>query len=590
MNLENLLFFNVEIYCNYFEIYFSNGMRYAIHNGKPLTDMRRKDIKELLDTNISVGFNSKYYDLVMINALFSYNGSSDDLNRYLYGVNVNLVEDNREILPYPCNHIDIKSSVPKGLSLAACAIRANADKVWDIGLKLRQEITTDSEIKLINEYNETQINHTELVYSFVKGEIDAKLALGEELKLDDCGCKTWQQIAEHYVRGVCGFKHKYVNYKNIPEIEINFKKNPHIIRDFEVKPFIYDGLNKMKRCEIDDIVINGKRFVTGIGGLHYSVIKKALSGCDEFEYHDFDVASYYIALILNQKIHFPRVGDKLEPILRGWLAKRLVYKKTNKLLDKAYKLLILSIFGKMADYNSVFFTPQGFPEVTINGQFMLLELIEALENNGVEVIMANTDGIVIKSRISDATKRDVILDEWSNKFNFKLEGVKYTDLFIRDVNNYFMVCEDGSFKNKGVFAPNELYSSKWNGDMGQVVNDAMRMFLVKGTPILTTLKSETNINKFIFTRKSNKGAIRASDGKLLGKHVRFLFTTKIKDAILTKDEKSLVAGSYGCTVVINSKDIKIKDLDYKCYENLVRSQIASFNLTGEMDMFDTFGD
>lgn len=57
-------------------------------------------------------------------------------------------------------------------------------------------------------------------------------------------------------------------------------------------------------------------------------------------------------------------------------------------------------------------------QVTINGQLMTMTLVEELELNGIHVISANTDGIVIKlpkdklEVFNDITKDGMKLIEW----------------------------------------------------------------------------------------------------------------------------------------------------------------------------------
>ena len=60
------------------------------------------------------------------------------------------------------------------------------------------------------------------------------------------------------------------------------------------------------------------------------------------------------------------------------------------------KIVINSIYGKFGFENGPLYDRLATLQVTINGQLMLLMLCEELEANGIPIVSANTDGLMVK--------------------------------------------------------------------------------------------------------------------------------------------------------------------------------------------------
>ena len=67
---------------------------------------------------------------------------------------------------------------------------------------------------------------------------------------------------------------------------------------------------------------------------------------------------------------------------------------------------------------------------------MLLMLCEALELEGINIISANTDGIMVKVYEDQEDKFNEISDWWREKTKMKADSDIVHCLIARDVNNY----------------------------------------------------------------------------------------------------------------------------------------------------------
>ena len=116
---------------------------------------------------------------------------------------------------------------------------------------------------------------------------------------------------------------------------------------------------------------------------------------------DWDVSSYYPAIIINNGRYPAHLGKEF---LRGYKAmfeKRLELKplakkdKRIKGIVGALKLAVNSVYGKSSDMQNWIYDRQLTMFTTITGELSLMMLIEAYELAGIHVISANTDGVTI---------------------------------------------------------------------------------------------------------------------------------------------------------------------------------------------------
>ena len=120
-------------------------------------------------------------------------------------------------------------------------------------------------------------------------------------------------------------------------------------------------------------------------------------------------------------------------------------------------------------------------------------LIEWHDLQGIEVISANTDGIVIRCERSKIPMSESIIQYWQKTIGLKMETTDYRAIYSRDVNNYFAIKENGEVKRKGEYSMAGLIEKK-NPD-AEICSDAVAEFLSKGTPILYSIAACRDIRK-----------------------------------------------------------------------------------------------
>lgn len=238
------------------------------------------------------------------------------------------------------------------------------------------------------------------------------------------------------------------------------------------------------------------------GGIHGA--KKKYHG--EGHYLLIDITSYYPELQVKYKIGYRNMGnpENLEYIH----GENLRLKATgDKVARFPFKIADNSISGQLNQQYSSLYDPHEYYTVTLNGQMLLIDLMEKLEG-ACELIQSNTDGITL--RLYDYEDFDLIDDivyEWEKRTGLKMEFEEYSKVFQKDVNNYCMVTPEGKVKTKGAYVK-EL--SDLDYDLA-IVNKALIEYMVNNTPVQKTILSCDALRDF-------QKVVKISGKYLHGKH------------------------------------------------------------------------
>ena len=249
--------------------------------------------------------------------------------------------------------------------------------------------------------------------------------------------------------------------------------------------------------------VGGLEFVFGTGGIHASVDNRTIEADDEYTIIDLDVTSYYPNLAIQNGFHPEHLGTTFCRIYADLFEQRKQYPK--KSAESAMlKLALNGVYGDSNSPFSVFYDPLFTMRITLNGQLLLCLLAERLMKyvDGLQVIQVNTDGITVRlPRVGGLGMLERVCVEWENQTRMNLEEVEYSKMFIRDVNSYIAVREDGGVKRKGAYE----YVMGWHQDAGAlVIPKVAEKVLVEGAPIRTTVENWPDLMDFMMRIKVPK--------------------------------------------------------------------------------------
>jgi hypothetical protein len=186
-------------------------------------------------------------------------------------------------------------------------------------------------------------------------------------------------------------------------------------------------------------------------------------------------------------------------------------------------------------------------------------LIEMLEQHGIPVVSANTDGIVIKCPVNMEDTMERVVWVWEVATGFDTEATEYEAVYSRDVNNYVALKRGGGAKLKGVFAPTGLAKNPAN----EICVEAVVELLARGVPVEVTIRACKDVRKFITIRKVGGGGVK--DGVFLGKAVRWYYATGTAGTITYRHSGYTVARSEGGKPLMLLPDELPDDINYDWY-------------------------
>ena len=251
------------------------------------------------------------------------------------------------------------------------------------------------------------------------------------------------------------------------------------VKDWFLDKSNHDYSNKL------ELNVCGVPHIFGWGGIH-GALEKYHYRCkpNEIILH-IDVASYYPSLmifwdLLTRASKNPKQYKFIYDL-------RLKLKHEGKKKEQApLKIVLNGTYGICKDKNSKAYDPRNANLICINGQLLLLDLLEKLENIPTfELIQSNTDGLIIKIDRRYFDDVDDVCYEWEQRTKMGLEFDYIKEIWQKDVNNYVFVQYDGKVERKGGYVK-EL--SKIDNDL-PIVNKALVDYMLTGaTP-------EETINK-----------------------------------------------------------------------------------------------
>ena len=392
-----------------------------------------------------------------------------------------------------------------------------------------------------------------------------------------------------------------MSFKRVIFDNVKFKTKK--LQDFleRIKGISITSLGKDAFAE--SITINKLTYTMATGGLHsedpprelrssinYIDDNSPLKGSvwdsiteDSYLYVHWDITSFYPSLMGMYRIAPEHLDAGVFSRLVLWLRDTRINAKHSEeeiidgipkdILAQALKIVINSIYGKMGQEKSDICDRLAVLKVTINGQLFILMLCEELELNNIEVISANTDGIVVKLYKKDKEKFDEIANRWQADTKLSADSDEYKSYINRDINNYFAEDLKGKIEYKGDYNPNIYKEDLSKGYSMPIVTKAVINYFTKDIPILETLYNERDILSFCITqnigRKFHIEYYIGSGKTVMQRQIRY-YASKSGGNLFKVDEedhRNNLCDGYRVKVLNSLDDTPIddRDIDYQYY-------------------------
>jgi hypothetical protein len=477
---------------------------------------------------------------------------------------------------------------------------------------------TDEDVEMIADYCENDVEATYEFYKVTTGNTEHPLYKGNnqiELRQDiqeefgiPCLNYSDSKIGDEMIKKYyC--QEKGIHYSELPKKGYFRKevKAKNCIANYVVfqTPELQDFLKHVKKQVFtltdefkESLEFYGNTYTFAKGGLHTENKPKIFEADDEILIVDWDVSSYYPAIIINNGRYPAHLGPEF---LRGYkqmFEKRLELKPLAKKDKKikgivgALKLAVNSVYGKSSDMQSWIYDRQLTMFTTITGELSLLMLIEAYELSGIHVISANTDGVTIQLDVTKVEEMHAINKWWMELTTYELERTDYSKIIFSTVNDYLAIKTDGEIKKKGDFLTDfELHKNK----SARIIPIALEHYYVHGVPVDTTIRNHTNIYDFCLRQKASKDFHyegHSRDGKTIyNKLIRYYVSNtgekllKVKNPECTSnaaDVSQVEAGDWVMHVCNKlSKDHSLDNINYAYYIERAERIVHKIQLEGK---------
>lgn len=518
---------------------------------------------------IWIGFNSRGYDQYVLKGILC---GFDP-----YKISKHIIVDKKPgynfsnlFCKFPLNNYDVGNKF-HGLKQLE-GFMGNNIKETDVPFDLDRKLT-EAELQQTIKYCRHDVEQTIEVWLQKKQDFDAHMDIIKTFELPLSAINKTQAQLTAMALGCQRQEHNDEwEISFVPTIKLNKYKH---IWDWFKNPENYKNGDKL------DVDVCGVPHTFGLGGIHGAPAKPLhRKGC----IIHVDVTSYYPSLMIEYDLLSRNVKDKA--VFKQIYDKRVALKKAGKKKEQApYKIILNGTFGITNDQYSLAYDPRRNHEVCINGQLLLLDLLEKLENH-CEIIQSNTDGIIIQ--IPDTDKDfDVIDDicyEWETRTGMHLGFDIITEIYQKDVNNYVFKFENGKLERKGAYVKE---TGTLDNDL-PIINETLVKYMIDKIPVETTIN---NCDDLIMFQK----IVKISGKYDCGWHNGLKLTDKTFRVFASKDDTDSYIGKQktkGATVekfantpehcFINNEDIKNEKVPYKLdkkwYIDLAKERLKQFGV------------
>jgi len=477
------------------------------------------------------------------------------------------------------DHIDLIEVVPGMVSLKVYMGRLHCRRMQDLPIEHTARITPEQRPLLID-YNDNDLDGTQALLAKFKGQIELREEMSRMYGID-LRSKSDAQIAEAVI------KHE------LTKLGVDVQKPAVKARTFKFRfpmflknagPVVQGVIDMVRAADfvVDDggyvkmpeqlakavIRIGQGQYRMGIGGLHSSEQRQAIVADDDTLILDRDVASYYPAIIIGTGLYPRHLGKGFLDVYRRIRDERIQHKHAGrKTQADTLKIVLNGSFGKFGSPYSILYSPDLLIQTTVTGQLALLMLIEWIEGCDIQVVSANTDGIVIKCQQGHYNLLGGVIKQWEMQTGFETEETRYKALYSRDVNSYIAIKPDDGVKLKGAYSEPEPVASSWPSPHNNICIDAVCDYLRYGVPIDLTIRTCRDITRMIEVRNVTGGGKWRE--QYLGRAVRW-YKSIDGDPILRvkankKGNHDQVAGTAGCRPLMVMDGTIPADLDVEAY-------------------------
>lgn len=580
---------------------------------------RKNQLTELVDfffyKNIGdkmfCGYNNKHYDDVVINYLIDFYYKMDTLSydkicTSLYNLSSTIVTaeegDTSKFKRwkyakyfYSMDLLTMLFSSKLRVGLKEMQVTMHYKNVEEYSGDFSQFLP-DSEIDNMIKYNINDVESTTELLNRLKDDVQLRLFIEKEYGIDALSMDSVKfgetlllkkyceqtKLSEQYVKTLRS-PMDYIPLKDVilPFISYKNPKLQDVLEDMKSQ-VVY---SKERKGYEKKFVLSNVRYSVGVGGIHSLHTPQIFVPNDnEFIGHS-DVASMYPSFIIKYKWIPRHLGKEFWQVYSQIYKERIEAKHSGqKLKNLALKLTLNSVTGKMQQETSWMYDPFSVFKIRINGQLILLMLVDRLLELNCKIVQVNTDGVMYIAQKAQREAVQEAVSEVEQLTQLTFESDDYEAFYQYAINDYFGVEKGYSqshdpklIEKKGMFITDPRLGK---GLAPAIIPKAVINYFLTKQPTFEYIKSSKDIKDFMMYQRVDK-KFKVLHGDEPVQRINRFYASTNDYSLFKVDDTGKVANMLtksGVTILNEMNDIPIENrhINYQYYIGEANKIISEF--------------
>lgn len=579
---------------------------------------RKNQLTELVDyfhyKNIDkmfCGYNNKHYDDVIINYMIDFYYKLDSLSyiktcKSLFNLSHTIVTSEEGDTTkfkrwkyakyfYSMDLLTMLFSSKLRVGLKEMQVTMHYNNVEEYNGDFNNYLK-DSEIDSMIQYNINDVESTTELLNRLKKDVELRLFIEQEYGIDALSMDSVKfgetlllkkyceqsQLSEQYVKTLRS-PMDYIPLKDVilPFITYKNPKLKEVLEDMKSQ-VVY---SKERKGYEKKFVLSNVRYSVGVGGIHSLHTPKIFVPNDNEYIGHSDVTSMYPSLIIKHGFIPRHLGKEFLQVYSQIYKERVEAKHSGqKLKNQALKLTLNSVTGKMQQETSWMYDPFSVFKIRINGQLILLMLVDRLLELNCKIVQVNTDGVVY---IAQKTQRDAVqgaVSEVEQITQLGFESDDYEAFYQYAGNDYFGVLagysqskDPGLIEKKGMFITEPRLGK---GLAPVIIPKAVINYFLTKQPVSEYIRNTKDIKEFLMYQRVDK-KFKVIHGETPVQRINRFYASTNDYSLFKVDEAGKVVNMLtksGVTILNKFNNTPIEQLyvNYQYYINEANKIVAEF--------------
>lgn len=579
---------------------------------------RKNQLTELVEffhyknvDRIFCGYNNKHYDDVVINYIIDFYAKLDRLPYFrvcdsLFNLSHAIITSEEGDISkfkrwkyakyfYSMDLLTMLFSSKLRVGLKEMQVTMHYKNVEEYDGDFEKYLPDDSIDEMIA-YNINDVESTTELLNRLSGDVQLRLFIEQEYGIDALSMDSVKfgetlllkkyceqtKLSEQYVKTL----RSPMDYIPLKDVILPFIKYKN--------PILQDVLKDMKSQIVyskepkgyeKKFVLSNVRYSVGVGGLH-SLHTPRIFVPDDNEYigHS-DVASMYPSFIIKYKWIPRHLGEEFWKVYSKVYAERIEAKHSGqKLKNLALKLTLNSVTGKMQQETSWMYDPFSVFKIRINGQLILLMLVDRLLELDCKIVQVNTDGVMYIAKKANRSLVQEAITEVEQLTQLTFESDDYEAFYQYAINDYFGVEKGYSqskdpklIEKKGMFITDTRLGK---GLAPAIIPKAVINYFLTKEPVKDFICRNTDIKDFLMYQRVDK-KFKVFHGNKPVQRINRFYASKSDYYLFkvdSKGKKNNLLTKSGVTILNKLYDKPIEDykINYQYYIAEANKIIADF--------------